>query len=114
MRISDWSSDVCSSDLTRCDEEIARYQAKGRRRRPVRTHAGTSSANHPLAMRTHLRTQCERIADAMLTSHQSPVILRSEERSVGKECVSTSRTRRTHSTSKKQNTDKNNKNIKQQ
>src|SRR3546814_2781622 len=53
---------------------------KGRRRRPVRTHAGTSSANHPLAMRTHLRTQCERIADAMLTSHQSPVILQIHHR----------------------------------
>src|SRR3546814_16704090 len=47
MRISVWSSDVCSSDL---------------------------------AMRTHLRTQCERIADAMLTSHQSPVILQIHHR----------------------------------
>src|SRR3546814_11577055 len=56
MRISDWSSDVCSSDLSTCARRDARRQARGRRLR------------HPGRMR-------------------------SEERRVGKECVSTCRSR---------------------
>src|SRR3546814_19165680 len=56
MRISDWSSDVCSSDLSRC---CARWRPGARRRRRPATCRAT----------------------------------RSEERRVGKECVSTCRSR---------------------
>src|SRR3546814_10645968 len=68
MRISDWSSDVCSSDLGTAkqhrhrpdDHRVRRWRPGGTRTRPG-SHAGR---------------QC-----------------RSEERRVGKECVSTCRSR---------------------
>src|SRR3546814_4290685 len=77
MRISDWSSDVCSSDLwagLRC-----------RRRKPRAAARRTRQENPP----------CRLIGSA------SPAIWpsvneersRSEERRVGKECVSTCRSR---------------------
>src|SRR3546814_5228138 len=80
MRISDWSSDVCSSDLDHLlrladlDPLLSRHHATGdqmgRRRDPEshRHHQGRK----PRRRREHLR---------------------SEERRVGKECVSTCRSR---------------------
>src|SRR3546814_7149706 len=62
MRISDWSSDVCSSDLEAGDR--GRGHAVPRGRDEERRRGGTSHAR-----------------------------LRSEERRVGKECVSTCRSR---------------------
>src|SRR3546814_9257160 len=59
MRISDWSSDVCSSDL-----------------RPM---------PHGAMVRSRLKLQCR--------SSRSMPQRRSEERRVGKECVSTCRSR---------------------
>src|SRR3546814_4823077 len=62
MRISDWSSDVCSSDLT------------------VTRTAGLPAASVSLT--------------AMSLAYDSPTArVRSEERRVGKECVSTCRYR---------------------
>src|SRR3546814_18338455 len=66
MRISDWSSDVCSSDLSGYGQVRAGYRAQ-----PVPPHR-SSEKNH----RPYLH-----------------VALRSEERRVGKECVSTCRSR---------------------
>src|SRR3546814_5051174 len=65
MRISDWSSDVCSSDL-------ARSRARGRAQGEVE------------------RAPCAADGDRRLlrSAHD-----RSEERRVGKECVSTCRSR---------------------
>src|SRR3546814_7808629 len=60
MRISDWSSDVCSSDLRYSMAALVRYL---RRRRPAAMLSTSAQAN------------------------------RSEERRVGKECVSTCRSR---------------------
>src|SRR3546814_2476445 len=71
MRISDWSSDVCSSDLQHDCAMVARQHALQRR---------------------HSAVYLTQISDL---SH-SPVIFgchRSEERRVGKECVSTCRSR---------------------
>src|SRR3546814_8041137 len=73
MRISDWSSDVCSSDLQRkSDKEalIALYQ---------RNMAMSSLVTYP---------ELPPVPDAMLYRKS-----RSEERRVGKECVSTCRSR---------------------
>src|SRR3546814_1290843 len=69
MRISDWSSDVCSSDL---QGAIAR------------TAAGVPAFDDPVACVEHRRHAWRdlRRPDA-----------RSEERRVGKECVSTCRSR---------------------
>src|SRR3546814_4003896 len=82
MRISDWSSDVCSSDLTRviarpvsepswcflrgCSQPGSTFHDPHRRK--------PSRATEPTAPRGHVRR-------------------RSEERRVGKECVSTCRSR---------------------
>src|SRR3546814_6786501 len=68
MRISDWSSDVCSSDLV-ARRAILRRQAE---------HLATRGDQRALA--------AGRDADALDVG-------RSEERRVGKECVSTCRSR---------------------
>src|SRR3546814_6017273 len=76
MRISDWSSDVCSSDLAICPEVCA--------------------VN--LMGRDSFATSC-RWAAGSVSDHSAPADAsssesdRSEERRVGKECVSTCRSR---------------------
>src|SRR3546814_1680129 len=70
MRISDWSSDVCSSDLL-FGETPAQFRAS-------RNWAGVS----PKRWRHRFKE-----------SHVSRRRVRSEERRVGKECVSTCRSR---------------------
>src|SRR3546814_5202690 len=73
MRISDWSSDVCSSDLRRQGAGLRRY------RRDV-------------AFGLRHAARGIRQADRKdLAGHEAA--LRSEERRVGKECVSTCRSR---------------------
>src|SRR3546814_5222083 len=80
MRISDWSSDVCSSDLHRAEfGVIVRHLV----------HGGLSlsavSLRHSLLFAT-----CGR---HLTPERRSRHISRSEERRVGKECVSTCRSR---------------------
>src|SRR3546814_5622316 len=87
MRISDWSSDVCSSDL-----EAAAVPAglvppgrEGRRR--------TGAAPRPARLRVRLPAARHRdlpARDQLLPAERAD---RSEERRVGKECVSTCRSR---------------------
>src|SRR3546814_6781748 len=77
MRISDWSSDVCSSDLRRRGDRgpVADHPA-GREGRAGRTLGGGQvDAGQPAAALPRPRGR------------------RSEERRVGKECVSTCRSR---------------------
>src|SRR3546814_17202566 len=93
MRISDWSSDVCSSDLERAyyralfahldREEWDKFNALLAERpagllHPVATAEYFTHARSP-------RISAEQIAQWLPT--------RSEERRVGKECVSTCRSR---------------------
>src|SRR3546814_980360 len=85
MRISDWSSDVCSSDLVAA------------RARPVDHRRGEAGQ---LAVAVGL---AQLVADRILVAglplggavaqHQMREVERSEERRVGKECVSTCRSR---------------------
>src|SRR3546814_3771510 len=75
MRISDWSSDVCSSDLHHGDSEGA-GEIADEDQAPVAQHAADGDARA-------LVEQCQR------RQHED----RSEERSVGQECVSTCRSR---------------------
>src|SRR3546814_10867675 len=79
MRISDWSSDVCSSDLVR------------RRAHAVR-HLITQEARR-LAFAAVAVIILRRQADAARLDGLGLDALRSEERRVGKECVSTCRSR---------------------
>src|SRR3546814_15181944 len=78
MRISDWSSDVCSSDL-----EKTRSHVRSGNVLQVRTAAAST------------RISKELIARLELTDFEELEVLidRSEERRVGKECVSTCRSR---------------------
>src|SRR3546814_2485979 len=78
MRISDWSSDVCSSDLI---EPAARDDAATRETAVVIAEAQIVANGQPLVG---------------IEAADQPVELaveRSEERRVGKECVSTCRSR---------------------
>src|SRR3546814_5050574 len=70
LRISDWSSDVCSSDLKRLETRYLDHRA--------------SSIDEALEI---IRTATKPISVGILGN------ARSEERRVGKECVSTCRSR---------------------
>src|SRR3546814_1540061 len=72
MRISDWSSDVCSSDLVNIRQYLHYFQA------------GSSGQ-----MRDHFPDKIILLTPNEGLSRQH----RSEERRVGKECVSTCRSR---------------------
>src|SRR3546814_5180115 len=83
MRISDWSSDVCSSDL--------RIQFAGARRPELAAYLASESADYLPVL--------DRLS-AIIDGFESPLgmellatVDRSEERRVGKECVSTCRSR---------------------
>src|SRR3546814_11941482 len=89
MRISDWSSDVCSSDLL-----VAKMNQGQRPSRTVRLQA------YDMLVATNRQTSGEGyrlMADALTrlrgTTVRTNIQTRSEERRVGKECVSTCRSR---------------------
>src|SRR3546814_17006901 len=93
MRISDWSSDVCSSDLRSSHGPLVPLDAVTTVRRGV----GPLTINHQaqlpsvtlafgLAPDVTIGTAVERIREMESES-------RTEERRVGKECVSTCRSR---------------------
>src|SRR3546814_16930916 len=82
MRISDWSSDVCSSDL----RGEAHVSDPDLHRRVVRRQAGVE-VDHPLVQDGLGRDQALDRRVVRLGG------ARSEERRVGKECVSTCRSR---------------------
>src|SRR3546814_1644890 len=83
MRISDWSSDVCSSDLRDSDRDPCVPQHV---RKLNRAYAG-------LGIEQRQSGEC--LCRAVRSAHgqQYPGPGRSEERRVGKECVSTCRSR---------------------
>src|SRR3546814_2126637 len=78
MRISDWSSDVCSSDLPQAQvlEALGLLKLK-----PFPFNPVEKSSSVPARYRK------------LLTSSTKRMPRRSEERRVGKECVSTCRSR---------------------
>src|SRR3546814_15210318 len=94
MRISDWSSDVCSSDLLSTD-----YVFDGRKGSPYREDDAISPLNaygrSKAAGEAAVRTACP--AHVILRTSwvfgAAGANFRSEERRVGKECVSTCRSR---------------------
>src|SRR3546814_13586383 len=79
MRISDWSSDVCSSDLD-AEETVLIYLYNS----PLEAFRGGS--DHPWRRRSIS-------SSSRNTSSRFSAASRSEERRVGKECVSTCRSR---------------------
>src|SRR3546814_4255131 len=83
MRISDWSSDVCSSDLVQAryhfllERELAKWRLAAR------------DAEDASTLPSEVMAERQRL----VTLGAPDVTDRSEERRVGKECVSTCRSR---------------------
>src|SRR3546814_12759319 len=99
MRISDWSSDVCSSDLfvAVADHRATGNRGNGRKRiggiagNAVQQHGTVRKARAIDPRRVDLVTMFD-VGDH--GAHEADIVdLRSEERRVGKECVSTCRSR---------------------
>src|SRR3546814_16614366 len=110
MRISDWSSDVCSSDLKRNgvaygrgviqqhfrveplpyghelpDHCAAEYRAQGAQRVDVSRHIRAFAGVHDAGTQEQQRDDSHGLAEGLQRLRQHE--LRSEERRVGKECV---------------------------
>src|SRR3546814_15033715 len=91
MRISDWISDVCSSDLESCHG--------GRGSRQVRHGWRAPESGHGCPAEGKAADRARRLAGArslgLVVHHpgREKKAARSEERRVGKECVSTCRSR---------------------
>src|SRR3546814_17549894 len=92
MRISDWSSDVCSSDLGECG--FGRFQNVGDVGGELGEHRNVHRLAYPACgALDKLRNLADRRAHAALAHAVRATQVRSEERRVGKECVSTCRSR---------------------
>src|SRR3546814_12037977 len=96
MRISDWSSDVCSSDLHACNGKPFAVIAEGGA--PIVPNNGFGIFRVSKSLFYSYEADDERRDVTFLTSYVHPTThetaeLRSEERRVGKECVSTCRSR---------------------
>src|SRR3546814_15345234 len=98
MRISDWSSDVCSSDLKDAGQDVLDHTVAARLKADRFTAFGVAAdrvdtvftlADGELALE---RLSIGDLAGASVTA-SGRVAGRSEERRVGKECVSTCRSR---------------------
>src|SRR3546814_18577853 len=99
MRISDWSSDVCSSDLlvhwaTRHGDDHYRFRG--------REISGGELAEEVRADLTESLTGAADFNRVFTQNGIACTTTRSEERRVGKECVSTCRSRWSPDHSKKQ------------
>src|SRR3546814_10752497 len=96
MRISDWSSDVCSSDLVAFTPKELRVANDLSERLG---YVGQDSVTKSLTINGLLANRSKSISEqrrALLLPQelmQFPTDKRSEERRVGKECVSTCRSR---------------------
>src|SRR3546814_13444326 len=94
MRISDWSSDVCSSDLGqfRSDPPIVIQAIASGKQRAMGFMP--NDIMREIGLGADIRWIDENKIEALMDSH-APVTLakRSDERRVGKECVSTCRSR---------------------
>src|SRR3546814_12814207 len=112
MRISDWSSDVCSSDLSIFPKRLEYKVFSGWEATPSRKRAGSPSPApqerhrgvafeeveaeaHRLAARAvHAAVALDEQARVVVgDGKQAHALFRSEERRVGQECVGTGRSR---------------------
>src|SRR3546814_20696931 len=91
MRISDWSSDVCSSDLQLALHALQRLLDDRRELAVGEQHLGLAVVQDE-ADRGRVEAHVEGVQHCAGRRHPE-VCLRSEERRVGKECVSTCRSR---------------------
>src|SRR3546814_10219153 len=97
MRISDWSSDVCSSDLrpARCvTKETSSIFTDGHARVAAAKCSASSVSSSDVSRRAAIAGS-HALAKASVSRRRGGIDMakRSEERRVGKECVSTCRSR---------------------
>src|SRR3546814_15573034 len=95
MRISDWSSDVCSSDLIANNPDIRDGMSREEIDAAIKRHADFELLyDKPYEDRKKVRVTGPFTVES-LSPHRSLsfATTRSEERRVGKECVSTCRSR---------------------
>src|SRR3546814_8845536 len=98
MRISDWSSDVCSSDLLSGGQQQRVAMGRALARRPKIYLFDEPLSNLDAKLRVEMRTEMKLMHQRLKTTtvyvtHDQIEAMRSEERRVGKECVSTCRSR---------------------
>src|SRR3546814_20208572 len=101
MRISDWSSDVCSSDLPLCVAPISfiasnstpTYSRPGTPSPMSGWRSRTAAMPSPVSGSSHCDTSTRRYVEGLSSSERVNSSHRSEERRVGKACVSTVSTR---------------------
>src|SRR3546814_20134914 len=113
MRISDWSSDVCSSDLIRAAHLQVVVEAD-----QIPRHIGQTLDGFVCGSRVrevnpwHQAHREQAVPFVAVIQHQGAALRSSEERRVGKECVRPCRSRWSTSHYKKNNnTSKNNKKL---
>src|SRR3546814_17312618 len=93
MRISDWSSDVCSSDLRRDPVLDHRAGPRARGAFDAQIEMITCSAWRGRRYAVLGLARSGQASVRALLAAGAEVVARSEERRVGKECVSTCRSR---------------------
>src|SRR3546814_14187709 len=96
MRISDWSSDVCASDLGELRHRQPEIGEGADDRDDDRDHAREDRAADKEMTETHVESPRPTGAGKISGSEREEAscrLERSEERRVGKECVSTCRSR---------------------
>src|SRR3546814_12485368 len=94
MRISDWSSDVCSSDLGQAEALALELESSGAPRK-IRQVGAVVAPKAVLELCDLWQrvpgVSGSSLADGLLAASRAVRATRSEERRVGKECVSTGR-----------------------
>src|SRR3546814_18140316 len=96
MRISDWSSDVCSSDLQTLGEDAMLLIGIDRKKpveRLIRAYDDSQGLTAAFNLNLLERMNRELDGDIPVDGFRHAVRWRSEERRVGKGCVSSCRTR---------------------
>src|SRR3546814_3882897 len=91
MRISDWSSDVCSSDLSVANGSLSWSATWVPHAGCLSGEGAAPGVRHEPALEAEPVGQPE--SDGCLVSRSAVFDQRSEDRRVGKECVSTFRSR---------------------
>src|SRR3546814_11804497 len=93
MRISDWSSDVCSSDLSKRPSKDINGKRKLRHMIPASARDDETESTNGERSESRLAALARNLVETVGVEGAIRYCSRSEERRVGKDCVSTCRSR---------------------